>query len=123
MPNGTHMPQTDTNPEKSSTESSSKPIRFYTPFELSQRVDSIPALTIETFEEFVEQPALIGDDVVYTASVTVIQEDEDELAVEELYDVIDNSPYWDISTTPDGFKLTCELPSQYPLKLLEKFGV
>lgn len=94
--------------------------KYYTPYELTQRLDAIPTVTIHTFEEPYHQEGQ------WTATVEVhFPEEFDETAYEQVQKVVDEASHWRLDEEEDP---TSEITTVYfsidsdaPTKLKEKF--
>jgi len=95
---------------------------YYTPYELVQRLDAIPTVSIRTFTE----PIL--EDDTWTAQVTLDFPNEfDMTAYKQVESVIRNASNWSITKHTDDdnafTRIEFEIEESAPTKLLAKFDL
>lgn len=96
--------------------------KYYTPYELVQRLDAIPTVAIRTFEEPYDE------DGEWQAQINIDFPDEfDETAYNQVKKVVENASNWylDEPATPSTGIITIHfsIDTSMPTKLLAKFDL
>lgn len=94
--------------------------KYYTVYQLVQRLDSIPSVSIHTFEEVFEQDGAFIGTIKFE-----FEKPLDEIAVEHIQSVIKNASHWDCTIADNASEeistATFYISTTAPTVLLEKF--